>query len=353
MNVLPARLASRLQRGPLPPVENGSLRVQRMLLFVLATAVPLVIVLSLEMWTVTSYTSAMSLSGFLNQYTHDIYRYRVVGREAVLFAHRVLAAHLTDKPYPLPRDPGAEFLMYAALAVTNATWLFLSNLLLLGFLWKRRCGFADRELSGYLYYTLILTLSLAVVTPYDQLAYLLLLVGIAGARAKSLKVGMPLVTISALVGTLNRETEFLLAAFLATMALFSSRERARKYALYLAVDLVLSCAVYVMIRMMLPGHASLIGYVTLGGKWGPEALLVLAMLVAGMAAISLRIYNDAAPLTAFLIFSLPYLLTILVGGEFRELRLMTPILLSLLCIYVMLERQGADDAARDAICKCT
>jgi hypothetical protein len=265
--------------------------------------------------------------------------------------HRVLAAHLTDKPYPLPRDPWAEFLMYAALAVTNAIWLFLSNLLLLGLLWKRRFGFEDRELSGYVYYTLILTLSLAIVTPYDQLAYLLLLVGVTGARAKSLKVGMPLVVISAVVGTLNRETEFLLAALLATMALFSSRERARKYALYLAVDLALSSVAYVLIRIVLPGHASLIGGVTLGGKWGLEALFVLAMLVAAMAAILLRIYNDAGPLTAFLILSLPYLLTVLVGGAFRELRLMVPILLSLLCIYVMLARQRTTpyDAARGAI----
>jgi hypothetical protein len=38
----------------------------------------------------------------------------------------------------------------------------------------------------------------------------------------------------------------------------------------------------------------------------------------------------------------PYGLAVFIGGEFRELRLIIPVLLSLLCLYIFLNRAPED-----------
>lgn len=287
---------------------------------------------------VTAYTGGIDISAFMAQYNTGVYRYRVLGREILLHLYYFLASRMADKKYLLPRDTSGSFLLYGAFAILNGFYLLLSNVLLLSLLWIKRKGIADRELSFYLYYTLLLALSLAVVTPYDQLAYLILLVGFFSARVKSHKIGVLLVVISGVAGTLNRETEFLFASFLFTLALFSRQPRSNRYWIYLAIDLALSFGAYICIRLLIPGKVQIIQGITFGGKWAIQSCFVLALLIAASVVLALRIYNDVLPAAIFLISSIPYFFTIFVGGVFRELRLIVPIVLCILCLYVILAR---------------
>ena len=322
--------------------QSHSMLPQYLLFVSLATALPLVILLSVQVWMATVYTGSMDLNNFNAQYYRGVYRYRILGRDLLVDVYYFLRAHVAERPYPLPRDPSGSFLFYSSYVLSNGFYFSISNVLLLSFLWMKKRGLLDRELSLYFYYTLLLALSMAVVTPYDQLAYLLLLIGIWGTRVKSPGIGMILVALSAVAGTLNRETAFLLASFLATLALFSPRQLAKRYGIYLAIDLVLSVAVYAGIRMMTPGKLQLIQATTYGGKWALESLPVASLLLASGVAMGMRLHNNVRPALVLLALSLPYGFAIWIGGEFRELRLIIPVLLSVICLYVILNRTPGD-----------
>ncbi len=330
---------SALRRQPKDSASsNPSMGQQYLLFVVLAVALPIVILLSVELWMVTTYTSAISIGHVTGQYFSGIYRYRILGRDQFLVLYRFLHAHFADRPYPLPRDREAWFLSYAAFALSNGLYFALSNLMLLSFLWVKGRGFADCELLLYMYYTFLLALSMAVVTPYDQLAYLLLLVGIWGTRQRSISAGTALIAISAIAGTLNRETEFLLASFLATMALVSPVLQARRYWIYLAVDFTLSCAVYVALRLLVPGSVKVIEYPTHGGIWAPESIVELTLLFAAAIVFAMKLHRTVRPALVLLAMCSPYIVTIFIGSSFRELRISMPILLCLFCVYLFLHR---------------
>ena len=333
------QILNALRRQPEPDASSKNSTAQQYLLFfVLAVALPLVILLSVELWMVTTYSGSISIGHFREQYFSGIYRYRILGRDQFLILYRFLHAHFADRPYPVVRDREAWFLSYATFALSNGLYFALSNLMLLSLLWIKGRGFADRELLFYLYYTLLLALSMAVVTPYDQLAYLLLLVGIWGARQRSAAAGTLLIAVSAIAGTLNRETEFLLASFLATMALVSPALQARRYWVYLAVDFTLSCAVYVALRLLEPGRVKLIEYPTHGGIWAPESIVELMLLFAAAIVFAMKLHRTVRPAMVLIAMCSPYIVTIFIGSSFRELRISMPILLCLFCVYLFLGR---------------
>lgn len=318
--------------------QNHSMFPQYLLFVTLATVLPLVVLFSVQVWMATVYTGSMDLNSFSYQYYQGVYRYRILGRDLLIDVYYFLRAHVAERPYPLPRDRSGSFLFYGAYVLSNGLYFSLSNLLLLSLLWVKKRGLPDRELSLYFYFTLLVVLSMAVVTPYDQLAYLLLLIGVWGARAKRPSVGIFLVALSAVAGTLNRETAFLLASFLATIALFLPKPLSKRYGIYLAVDMALSVAVYAGVRLMLPGKLQLIQATTFGGKWAIQSLLVASLLLASEVAMGMRLHNNVRPALVFLTLSLPYGLAVWIGGEFRELRLLIPVLLCVLCLYLFLSR---------------
>jgi hypothetical protein len=324
------------------PAQNRSMFPQYLLLGTLAIALPLAILFSVQVWMATVYTGALDPGAFAAQYYQGVYRYRIVGRDLLIEVYNFLSAHFVDRPYPLPRDQSASFLFYSAYVVSNGIYFGLSNVLLLSLLWVKKEGLPDRELALYIYYTLLLAMSMAVVTPYDQLAYLLLLVGILGTRAKSPSLGILLVAVSAVAGMLNRETEFLLASFLATMALFSPKPLAKRYVLYLLVDVVLSVGVYAGVRLLTPGNLQVIQAITYGGKWALQSVVVIGFLLASVIVIAMRLYANVRPALIFLLLSLPYGLAIVMGGDIRELRLVVPVVLSVLCLYVFLGRENGE-----------
>jgi hypothetical protein len=340
MSRLSQTLDSLRQKSAADTTSGTSLVPQYVLFGALAIALPIVILFSVELWLVSTYTGALGIERVREQYFTGIYRYRIFGRDLYLLCYQFLHAHFTDRPYPMPRDQTTSLLSYFAFAVSNGIYFAISNFILLSMLWVKKKGFLDRDLVLYLFYTLLLALSMAVVTPYDQTAYLLLLIGIVGSRQRSIAVGLTLIAVSAIAGTLNRETEFLLASFLATMALVSPAILAKRYWIYLAVDLGMSIAVYVGIRLVTPNHIRIIEYITMGGIWGAESVAVLILLFAGAIVLATRLHRSVWPALILLVMSSPYLATIVMGSSFRELRISIPIVLCLICVYFSLSRQA-------------
>jgi hypothetical protein len=329
-----------------PEIETPAARQiwpQRLLFLLLATALPATIVFSCMWLMATTYTDSFNLHGFLLQYGSGIYRYRLLGRDALLWTYHALLLYVKEKPFPLPQEANAQFVFYTAFVVLNGCFFFLSNLVLLGLLWIKREGFRDAELSAYFFYTLLLTLSMAVVTPYDQMAYFFILVGLFALKTMPRIAGVVLFAASVILGALTRETEMLAGSVLATVALCGNRKRARQWWFLLALHLVLFSGVYLWLRIHLPGEINVIAQVNLGGSSRARFLTtpLYPLLFAASVLLVLRMRNEMKPALVLFAMSAPYLVTILVSGIYTELRLMVPILLGLLCVYILMRDEDA------------
>jgi hypothetical protein len=139
---------------------------------------------------------------FLGQYRHGIYRYRVIGRELVLYVARLLEdlkftlhTHATDIGHGRP--PGDLFTAYVL--VNGVAFVALAALL-----YKT----TDRgDSTPYLVLVVLVAMSGYVVTPYDNLSYLLMVTAVVVAlrrRPWSWIACLPL----AMAGTATRESFF-------------------------------------------------------------------------------------------------------------------------------------------------
>ncbi len=209
------------------PAENSS--PQYALFLILAFVVPLLVILATHLWLRSAYTrNLFHLKGFLDQYSTSIYRYRLLGRDLLLAIYRFLIGHRADQAFDMPTDRQATLLFYGAYVLLNAIFLFFTNLLLLLLLWDRKKGISDLHLAHYFFLILTLALSTYAVTPYDQPAYFLMLLGLFAVRLRSSSLMYLLLAIAAVAGGLNRETEFLVTPVLWTIAVFAPEDSGRR-----------------------------------------------------------------------------------------------------------------------------
>lgn len=318
---------------------------QATLFWVLASAIPVVTIASTHVWLRTAYSGGVfNVQGFLDQYGHGIYRYRLLGRDAVLLIYHLLLHFFHDQPLVMSRDPNATLLFYGSYVVLNSLCFCLSNFLLLLLLADKQRHLSDLHLATYLFLTLIQALAMAVVSPYDQLAYFLILTSFFAVRVPQSWIAYSLLGLAAIAGTLTRETQFLVTPALISVALFSTARRSRRFWAAGLVNLVLFCAVYIALRALLSGQQVISGGRTYGGKWAVESGFVLALLFCVGTSLAVRMYSDIRPTLALLISSTPYILTILISGVLRELRLLVPILLAQTFVYLQLEMDPRRDA---------
>jgi hypothetical protein len=85
-----------------------------------------------------------------------------------------------------------------------------------------------------------------------------------------------------------------------------------------------------------PGSATVVAGLTFGGKWPLESLVVVSALFYVGVCLVVREYAALKPFIMLLILSRPYIATILIGREIRELRLLVPLLLCLFFAYIQL-----------------
>jgi hypothetical protein len=319
------------------PSSHPRRRPQLILFLSLATVLPVVFLLSTHIWLRSAYTRDLfHMQSFALQYSSSIYRYRILGPHLVLSLYHLLARHYSDQPFSMPMDPQATLLFYGACVLLNGISFFFSNLLLLLFLWDWKTGISDLHLAHYFYLILLLALSTCVVTPYDQIAYLLMLMCFLSVRIPIGWLMYVILGIAAIAGGLNRETEFLVTPALWTIALFTTPTESRLYFRAGLYHLVLFGACYVGLRIFMPGAPAIAAGMTLGGKWAFPSLIALSALFYVAVCLATRERPGIKPSIILVVLSAPYILTILIGGELRELRLLLPLLLCLFFVYVQL-----------------
>jgi hypothetical protein len=307
------------------------------LLCSLIFVVPLIWVLATHLWMRSAYTShVFHLQGFLEQYSSGVYRYRIVGRELLLSTYRLLSDHRKDQPFSMPTDTEATLLFYAAYVLLNAVFFFFSNLMLLLLLRDRKKGVSDLHLALYLFVVLLLVLSAYTVTPYDQLAYFFMLICFLSVRIRRPLAMYLVLGIAAVVGSLNRESQYLVTPALLTVALFTTPEESRRYFYAGLYHLFLFAGCYLGLRIFLPGVPMVAAGITLGGKWALPSLIVLITVFYCGVSMAMREYANRRPALVLLLLSAPYIVTVLLSGELRELRLLIPLLLCLIFVYVQL-----------------
>jgi hypothetical protein len=333
--------------------ENRSDRLllpQGALFWTLTIVIPLTTIVSTHLWLRSAYSSDLfHLQGFLAQYNSGIFRFRMLGRQLLLLIYRVLSSKLQDQPFPMPRDPDATLLFYGSYVALNSICFFFTNLMLLLFLADKNKRMADLRLAAYFFLTLLQALAMAVVTPYDQLAYALIFVGFLAAASSKTWTMYLFLGISAIAGGLNRETEFLVTPALFSIAIFTRGRTSKRYGMAGLYHLALFTITYVGVRILLPGSHLISDGATFGGKWAFESFIALALTFYVGTVLAVRIHPDVRPTIALLILSTPYLLTILLSGILRELRLLIPVLLCQVFVYVQLERCSSrelNDAGR-------
>ncbi|MHB1021994.1 MAG: hypothetical protein ACYC46_05315 [Acidobacteriaceae bacterium] len=317
------------------------LSVLRSVCMVLAlmVAVPLVIAVSTQIWFRSAYTSgAFHYQGFADIYAHGIYRYRILGRDILLFLYKVASSHFHDVPFPMPRDPYGTLLFYGSYVVLNSACLFLTNFLLLLTLWDRDKGISDYRLIQYFFCMLLLAMSMVVVTPYDQLAYCFLLLTLLCIRIKRAWLRYLAIGALAVIGGLNRETQFLVTPTLLVLAIYADEKDYKRYFYGGLYHLAIFALVYVSLRIVIPGEAAISGGLTFGGKWAVESAITLGLLVMLGTILANMKCSNMRPALLLYLMSGPYVLTILVSGVLRELRLLIPILFCLFSLYAELDR---------------
>jgi len=334
-------VVNRRIRRQLPPAT---------LFWALAIAMPVAVIASTHLWLRTAYSGEVfHLQGFLNQYDYGIYRYRLLGRDALLFVYHQLLRAFHEQPIAMPRDPNATLLFYASYVVIDGLCFSLSNFLLLSLLSDKKRRISDLQLATYLYLTLIQTCAMAVVSPYDQLAYLLILISLLAVTIRRGWIAYPLFGLAAIAGALTRETQFLVTPALFSVALFSTAGLSRRYWTAGLCNLALFSSIYIALRALLPGPGVLSGGWTYGGKWGLESVFFLALLFCINTSLAERAHPDLRPTITLVIFSAPYVLTILISGVLRELRLLVPLLLAQAFVCAQLSGKKANSTSASGL----
>jgi hypothetical protein len=204
------------------------------------------------------------------------------------------------------------------------------------------------HLALYFFLVFLLALSAYTVTPYDQLAYLLMLACFLSLRLRSRWAVYLILGIAAITGTLNRETEYLVTPALLTVAWFAAPREAKQYYYTGFYHLLLFAGCYLGLRIFLPGVPMVAAGITLGGKWALSGLIVLSTLFYIGLTLVAKEYRDRKPALVLLLLSTPYIVTIILSGELRELRLLLPLLLCLVFVYVQLTALRPPTPALDA-----
>ncbi len=252
--------------------------------------------------------------------------------------------------------------MFTALVLANGAALALTCFLVHHLL--TRCGPA--EPGRTLVYVSLVTLIAAssyVVTPYDQLGYLLLLAVLLAARRAPFDPGRPAL---ALVAVANRETAFVAVAALVAVRwpdLRAGGRPDRRSAVTIAVAAV-TLAGYGGLRLIVDdsGGEAIWASLTLRGNVGRLLGWVgLALLVAmagwwwSICSVA-RFGMDAetgAALRRLWLLAAPYLLVAGLTGYWFEVRLLIPLLLAECWVRARTGERTGRSGCEDGACPVT
>jgi hypothetical protein len=296
---------------------------------VLAVVIPLCLNAIVYFGFLTNYTRVFSRATFETQYESGIYRYRVLGREAVLLADRVVARLLPTQRWAslqaqlVRLDPAASVSFYFAYFAINTLFFTLTIAVLMVVL---RAGDQIHRRLLVLLVSFLIALSQYVVTPYDTLAYFLLCAGAYVTLQPPSFVNTLALMILIALGTATRETASLNISF--ALAVYFLRHGLRLHR-DLAIVLCATGA-FVATYVALRCWYGFSGWLYDGAAIARSAS-ILDLLVVVLSSCLLWLFStDRAAGRAIawlLLCSAPYLALVARFGIWRELRLWVPLIL--------------------------
>lgn len=185
--------------------------------FIAGIFLPLVFSGMMYVGSTTAYTwGTFNKAGFHQQYDQGIYRYRLLGRESLLYFQGLIER----KQLP-PFKPGVfrdalkvDSSWYAAYFYNNSLYLCLACCALFFVFLRTSDGRYQAVEMPLLGLTLLMTITQYVVVPYDTLSYFFLCIGMYfGLVAKQGVLSTAMLGLAIVLGTLTRETAFLLISF--------------------------------------------------------------------------------------------------------------------------------------------
>lgn len=289
--------------------------------------------------------------GFVKFYGSNVYKSRQLGKQIHLWAyHRLNSWHKMDRfkgdSYNnrrlLPLDAHADSVFYLTYFFVSSFFLVLTALLLL-FLLDDRFLFpiaaAHRDLVAC-FLVLLAGFTQFVVTPYDTIGYffealgLLLFLKYLKTGNRILYVGL-LLTI--LVATTNRETSLILLSVMAAVYFYTQGIR-WSWIRTMILPAICFLLPYLGLKLLPGGNASfsdvsqLRTNLNLLNPWSLMGFLYAAFAIWLMYRMN---RNGTRLISAFLFFSLPYLLIIFYSGLTVEYRLWMPLLEGALVLGIL------------------
>jgi len=287
----------------------------------------------------TNYTTGnFSPASFRKQYTHDVFRYRVLSSYLLLQLDHRLGGVMGDAPAEkrlLLLDETASRRFYLAFYYLNTIFLVLTALLL-ALLLETGKVFILRSGEKLLFLFLavsLMGLTQYVVCPYDISSYFFELLGIymyfrLAGRYTAMLVVLSLVTF---VATLNRESSVLMVVFVGMLAICREGWTARSVGvagLLLSIFLV----TYFGLRMVINEPDPVISpyhhlfFYNLGHLQNQIGILFWLLLFYLTMAVAVD-YRNRYLICLFHLGCLPYIWTCLNSGILWELRLYMPLFL--------------------------
>jgi hypothetical protein len=322
----------------------------------LGIALPAALYLACTLGFGSPYSQSLyNRSAFLRQYTHGVYRYRVLGRELVLFAGHVLHAlglGLQTTSVELARGRGTWGLFVAITVVNGVAFVAFTALV------YARTVRSRRWTPAYLVLVTAAAASSYVVTPYDFLSYLLIAAAILVAVARRAWSWQACLVL-AVLGTATRESFFVAVAAVVAIAatrpgdggILSRLTPSRTNSLACSAWSMAfgSVGTYVGLRVGLSGGGSIVQHLRglANFNLSSTVAIVIAFLLFAVLILELPPFDVSGRVAQrwyresvgwLWVLSIPYVGVSAVGGNWFE----TPRLLLPIAICQYLVRFGID-----------
>jgi hypothetical protein len=275
----------------------------------------------------SDYTNnVFSKETFNEQYSEIVYKYRVLSKYLINFTYEIISENdlrLRDKYGLNYMDMNGDQDFFYAYYIINTFWLIILSIILLNILEN---NFKDQTKIVLIYALvhLVLFVSSFVITHYDILSYLILILGYNYANNYDKnKYSIFFISILLLVGTLNRENTALILSYLATL-LSLKKGNINKY----------QKLIFPIISFLIPYIGLRLYFGTTPIDWSlaqynftyheREAGTILFICFSYLIYL---LKNNLKPYLRFITFSLPYIVMIFIVGNLHEFRLYVPIII--------------------------
>ncbi len=313
-----------------------------------------------------------SAESFTKEYSHGVFRYRLVGKHLQLWVYNQLSSvkkirEMKENPSYANRlnylDPDVNETFYFSYFVTAVFFSVLTALCLL-LIFDLRPLFQMTNPQKILYTSflmLFIGITHFVITPYDTLSYFLLTFGML-VFLKFIQSGKfffyPLLCGVIIFATLNRESSLVILSFMATVYWGKNNLFDFRWIKKMIVPAACFIITYAALRMYLPGdHAFSDGIflwanldvTKISSLTGVFFVLIILYIIFNLTTVP----ENKKLVSRFMLMATPYILIILLVGIIIEYRLWVPVIIPAVLLSIInapalsqaLERSGKPEKA--------